>query len=147
MAQHWKGLAIGGGMLLLISLVGAYSLKRILQKLEQVETARNEQRRVAREKLKKVFDRIFMEGERPPGPNTPEGEVIPIGKGEDAYGGGRWFVVGDSDIWAVQNNGREDDNWVYNNVTTKGRGAVGARIAMDTELADYIKTEANAQRS
>jgi hypothetical protein len=146
-SQHWKGLAIGGGMLLLISLVGAYSVRRIMQKLEQIETARNEQRRVAREKLKKVFERIFMEGERPKGQNVPEGEVIPIGKGEDAYGGGRWFVDGDSDIWAVQNNGRDDDNWVYNNVITKGHGAVGARIPMDTELADYIKTEANAQAS
>ncbi len=142
-AEHWAGLAIGGGMLLLISFVGAHLLKRKLQKAELANAARDEQRRVARQKLKKVFDRIFVEGERPAGENTPEGELIPIGKGEDAYGGGRWFVVGDSHIWAVQNNGGDKDNWEYNNVITKGRGAVGARIAMDSELADYIRTQAN----
>jgi 7-keto-8-aminopelargonate synthetase-like enzyme len=43
-----------------------------------------------------------------------------------------------------RNNGRDTDNWLYNNVLTKGHGAVGARIPMDTELADYIRTEANA---
>ncbi|MGD1019415.1 MAG: hypothetical protein ABSA12_08860 [Verrucomicrobiia bacterium] len=146
-AQHWKGSAIGVGMLLLISLVGVYALKGILQKSEQAEAARDAQRRAAREELKKVFDRIFKEGERPAGQNTPEGEVIPIGNGEDAYGGGRWFVVGDTCIWAVQNNGRDDDNWVYNNVITKGHGAVGARIAMNSELADDIRTVASVQWS
>jgi len=142
LAQHQRGLAIGGG-LVLIALVGAYPLKRFLQKSEQTDTVREGQRRVARAKLKKVFDDIFREGERPAGQNAPEGEVIPIGLGEDAYGGGRWFVVGDSHIWAVQNNGRDNDNWVYNNVITKGHGAVGARIPMDAELADYIRGEAN----
>ncbi len=146
-AQHWKGVGIGGGMLLLVSVVGAYPVKRLLQKSEQAEANRDAQRRVAREELKKVFDKIFMEGDRPAGKNAPEGEVIPIGKGEDAYGGGRWFVVGDSHIWAVQNNGRDDDNWVYNNVITKGHGAVGARIAADSELADDIRTVANIQWS
>lgn len=141
--RNWKGLAIGGGVLLML-LILIYPLKRFLQRSERAEAERDEQHRVARENLKQVFDRIFPEGERPAGPNTPEGEVVPIGKGEDAYGGGRWFVINDSHIWAVQNNGRDTDNWVYNNVTTTGHGAVGARIPMDTELAEYIRTEANA---
>jgi hypothetical protein len=143
--RNWKGLAVGGGILVVLLLL-IYPLKRLLQRSERTEAERDEQRRVARDNLKKVFDEIFAEGERPAGPNTPDGEIVPIGKGEDTYGGGRWFVIGDSHIWAVQNNGRDTDNWVYNNVTTKGHGAVGARIPINTELADYINTEASAAR-
>ena len=112
----------------------------------QAQAQRDTQRRVASANLKKLFDRIFAEGERPQGPNVPEGRIIPIGKGEDSYGGGRWFVIGDVHIWAVQNNGRDEDNWLYNNVTTKGRGAVGARIPMDPEWANAIDAEANAAK-
>ena len=143
--QNWKVLAVSGGILVILALL-AYPLKRTLQKVEQTEAARDEQRRVAREKLKKVFDKIFADGERPGGQNAPDGAIVPIGRGEDNYGGGRWFVIGDSYIWAVQNNGREDDNWVYNNVVTKGHGAVGARVPIDPELADYINSEAAATR-
>ena len=145
-ARNWKGLAIGGGILLAIVLILIYPFKRLLQKLRQAEAHRNEQRRVACANLKKLFDRIFAEGDRPPGPNAPEGRIVPIGKGEESYGAGRWFVIGDAHIWAVQNNGRDEDNWLYNNVTTKGRGAVGARIPMDSEWADAIDAEANAAK-
>ena len=145
-ARNGKGLAIGGGILLLLLLILAYPFKRLLRKLGQTQAQRDEQRRVARGNLKNLFDRIFAEGDRPAGPNVPEGRIVPIGNGEESYGGGRWFVIGDAHIWAVQNNGRDEDNWVYNNVTTKGRGAVGARIAMDAEWADAIDTEANAAK-
>ena len=124
----------------------ALALKRLLQKLKQAEAHRDEQRRVACANLKKLFDRIFAEGDRPAGPNAPEGRIVPIGKGEESYGAGRWFVIGDAHIWAVQNNGRDEDNWLYNNVTTKGRGAVGARIPTDSEWADAIDAEANAAK-
>jgi len=144
-ARNWKILAVSGGILLIAALL-AYPLKRVLQKAEHTEAERDELRRVAREKLKKVFDRIFAEGERPGGQNAPDGDIVPVGRGEDNYGGGRWFVIGDSYIWAVQNNGREDDNWVYNNVVTKGHGAVGARIPIDPELVDYIQSEATVTR-
>ena len=145
-ARNGKGLAIGGGILLLLLLILAYPFKRLLKKLGQTQAQRDEQCRVARENLKKLFDRIFAEGERPAGPNVPEGRIVPIGNGEESYGGGRWFVIGEAHIWAVQNNGRDEDNWVYNNVTTKGRGAVGARIPMDPEWADAIDAEATAAK-
>ena len=145
-ARNWKGLAIGGGILLAIVLILIYPLKRLLQKLKQAEAHRDEQRRVACANLKKLFDRIFAEGDRPAGPNAPEGRIVPIGKGEESYGAGRWFVIGDAHIWAVQNNGRDEDNWLYNNVTTKGRGAVGARIPTDSEWAEAIDAEANAAK-
>lgn len=143
--QNKKLLTIGGGILLIL-LILVYPVKLLLQKLGHIESRRDEQRRVAREKLKKVFDRIFAEGERPDGDNTPEGDVIPVGKGEDSNGGGRWFVIGEAHIWAVENNGREGDNWAYNNVVTSGHGAVGARIPMDPELADYIRMNASAAK-
>ena len=53
-------------------------------------------------------------------------------------------MIGPDHIWAVQNNGRETDNWVYNNVITDGPGAIGARIPAESEFADSIKTLANA---
>ena len=144
--KNWKGLAIGIGILGLLLLALAYPFKRLRQKMGQAQAQRDTQRRVASANLKKLFDRIFAEGERPQGPNVPEGRIIPIGKGEDSYGGGRWFVIGDVHIWAVQNNGRDEDNWLYNNVTTKGRGAVGARIPVDPEWANAIDAEANAAK-
>ena len=55
-------------------------------------------------------------------------------------------MIADAHIWAVQNNGRDTDNWVYNNVVTTGHGAVGARIPMDPELADYINITASAAK-
>ncbi|HUI08247.1 MAG TPA: hypothetical protein VL486_14705 [Verrucomicrobiae bacterium] len=142
-AKNWKKLAIGGGILLGL-LILATLLKYVLGMSARVEAARDQNRRLARAELKKVFDRILADGERPPGENTPEGEIVPIGKGEDASGGGRWFVIGDAYIWAVQNNGRDGDNWELNNVVTQGRGAIGARVAMDPELADYINSVSNA---
>ena len=145
-AKNMKALAIGCGTLVGIALLLIYSFKRILKKLGQAQARRDEQRRVACANLKKLFDRIFAEGDRPPGPNVPEGRIVPIGTGEESYGGGRWFVIGDAHIWAVQNNGRDEDNWLYNNVTTKGRGAVGARIPMDPEWADAIDAEASAAK-
>ena len=105
---------------------------------------RDKQRRIAREHLKKLFDRIFVEGERPAGKNTPEGEIIPFGNGHVATGGERWFVVGPSYVWAVQNNGRDDDNWVLNNVETGGPGAIGARVMAEEDVVDSIKTLAQA---
>lgn len=138
--RNWKGLAIGGSSILLIVSVLAYPL---LRRAERTQKERERLGRVAREQLKKIFDRIFVEGERPSGKNTPEGDIVPIGKGQDASGGGRWFVIGPTHIWAVQNNGRDDDNWVYNNVITDGPGAIGACVPVEPDVADTIRTLAN----
>ena len=55
-------------------------------------------------------------------------------------------MIEESYIWAVQNNGRDGDNWALNNVVTDGHGAIGARIAADPEWADYIRSTANAAK-
>ncbi len=140
--RNWKKLAVAGGILLAL-LILSYPLSRMSA---QARLKKDQQARVAREELKKLFDRIMIEGERPSGMNTPEGETVPIGKGQDASGRGRWFVVGPDYVWAVQNNGRQDDDWAFNNVETGGPGAIGACVAADAELADSIKTLAKTSR-
>ena len=140
--RNWKGLAIGGGILLIL-LILAYSLNRMATR---AQAEQEPQHRAAREQLRKLFDRIMIEGKRPVGKNTPDGEIVPIGKGQDASGGGRWFVIGHDYVWAVQNNGKEEDNWTLNNVKTGGPGAIGARVPVEAELAGSIKALAKATR-
>lgn len=103
-------------------------------------------RQEARRKYQALRDMAttFTErGERPDGSNVPEGEVIPIGKGQNIYGGGEWFVVGPEYVWYVRNNGADGDDWSRNNVRTGGAGAIGWRLPIDTELsaffADYVE--------
>ena len=148
--RNWKKLALGSGILLVLLILLAYPLKRMAArarvKRERVLEERGRQRRAAREQLKKIFDRIFIEGERPPGQTAPEGEIVPIGSGQNASGGGRWFVIGPDYIWAVHNNGADNDNWALNNVITDGPGAVGARVTAEVEVANSIKTLAKAAR-
>ena len=135
-----------GGVSVLILLILVYLLKYVRRKSEKVEADLEQTRRAARAELKKAHERILSDGERPAGENEPDGEVIPVGKGNDGNGGGRWFVIEESYIWAVQNNGRDGDNWALNNVVTDGHGAIGARIAADPEWADYIRSTANAAK-
>ncbi|HUJ12006.1 MAG TPA: hypothetical protein VL171_18510 [Verrucomicrobiae bacterium] len=134
--RYWKGLAIVGGILLLVILV----VPPVLKRAERKEAEREEQRRVARQQLKKIFDQIFVQGERPSGKNIPEGEIIPFGNARETTGSGRWFVIGPSHIWAVQDNGRENDNWVLNNVETGGPGAIGARVELEADIVNSIRT-------
>lgn len=87
----------------------------------------------------KIFCADFVEkADRPGGrDNLPEGETIPIGKGQTIYGGGKWFVIGTELIWYVVNNGADGDDWSYNNVSTGGAGAVGRTLP----YSDNLKAE------
>ena len=142
LVRNWKGVTIAVvGLLVVVSILA----RPLLRRAERTQKERAQQARAAREQLKKIFDRIFVEGERPGGKNTPDGDIVPIGKGpQDPSGGGRWFVIGETHIWAVQNNGREDDNWVYNNVVTDGPGAIGSCVAHEPDIADCIRSLADA---
>ena len=91
------------------------------------------------EKVKEVVAYIQKHGVKPAGWNSPSGQVIPIGKGEDIYGGGKWFIVNDNEIWLIQNNGHDGDDWSLNNVRTGGAGAIGMRVPYDNELAEKIR--------
>ncbi|HVM60722.1 MAG TPA: hypothetical protein VMV72_07630, partial [Verrucomicrobiae bacterium] len=141
LARNWYWVVIGGlGLLILAGLLAMPMLKRRTAEAEALEEQRNQQRRFMYEQLRKVFDRIFAEGQRPRGKNKPEGEVIALGRGDDGLGGGRWFVIGPEYIWAVSNNGGEHDNWSLNNVETDGHGAIGAFVAADEELVETVRT-------
>ncbi|HTS15945.1 MAG TPA: hypothetical protein VMP11_00075 [Verrucomicrobiae bacterium] len=138
--RNWYWIVFGSvGILALAGLVSMPLLKRRAVQLEALEEQQNQQRRFMYEQLRKIFERIFVEGQRPAGKYKPEGEVVPLGQGEDASGGGRWFVVGPEYIWAVHNNGRDDDNWALNNVVTDGHGAIGAYVAADEELVKSVR--------
>jgi hypothetical protein len=138
-AQNWKPLAIGGLLFILAALLSVPLLNRRAARIQALQEQQREQRRFLYEQLKKIFDRIFVEGQRPAGKNKPEGEIVPLGRGQDDSGGGRWFVVGPSHVWAVQNNGRDEDNWALNNVVTDGHGAIGAFVPAEDELVGTIK--------
>ncbi len=102
--------------------------------------AADERRRAAMNELKTIAAEICKQGEHPEGDNSPEGETIPIGKGQDIHGGGEWFVLGPAWIWYVQNNGTDGGDWRFNNVRTGGAGGIGSRVPASPELAERIRT-------
>lgn len=53
---------------------------------------------------------------------------------QNAYGGGDWFIVNETEIWYVRNNGMDGDDWSRNNVKTGGAGAIGWMIPHDESL-------------
>lgn len=59
------------------------------------------------------------------------------------YGEGQLFIIDDSYIWYIINNGRKDDDYSLNNIKTSGPGAVGFRIAYDEEVHELIKIVSN----
>ena len=99
----------------------------------------------AKARLEEIKRDIQQRGEKP---EASDG----IARGErmfntqTIYGGGDWFVVNDTEIWYVRNNGMDGDCWSANNVTTGGAGAIGRRIPRDEtlvaelrELAEIVK--------
>lgn len=100
--------------------------------------------------LRIEHERIMAEGEYPRarhedgGPYRPDGETIPLGKGQDIYGGGEWFIIGPKWLWAVRNNGADGDDWALNNVHTGGAGAIGKRVPATPELAERLRALALA---
>lgn len=57
---------------------------------------------------------------------------------QNIYGGGDWFVVGDTEVWYIQNNGRDGDWWETNNIKTGGAGAMGWVVKRTDELMSKI---------
>ena len=43
------------------------------------------------------------------------------------------------EIWYIENNGMDGDDWSRNNVMTGGAGAIGWMIPYDKKLADELK--------
>ena len=74
-------------------------------------------------------EKIRVEGEKIQNPLNPE----------KPWGSGEWWVIQESWIWYVQNNGFDGDDWSRNNVQTGGAGAIGVRVKFSEELADKIR--------
>lgn len=105
---------------------------------EIAKRAAAELKRNAARELELIAKQIRETGEKPEGQNVTEGQTIPIGAGQNIYGGGEWFVVGTEYIWYVRNNGGDGDMWAANNVRTGGAGAIGFRVPATEELAAKI---------
>ena len=104
------------------------------QRLEQQRLERSRQKR-----LEEMAAESRQHGETPEAWQEPEGQKIDI-EPQTPYGGGEWFVVGDTWLWYVRNNGMDGDCWDRNNVRTGGAGAIGWRVPTEEyrELADEI---------
>ena len=74
-------------------------------------------------------EKMRVEGEKIQNPQNPE----------NPWGGGEWWVIQDSWIWYIKNNGFDGDNWSVNNVQTGGAGAIGHRVPYSEELAAQIR--------
>lgn len=55
------------------------------------------------------------------------------------FGEGQLFIIENSYIWYIINNGRKDDDYSLNNIKTTGPGAVGFRVPYDEKLHNLIK--------
>jgi len=75
-------------------------------------------------------EKMRVEGEKIQNPLNPE----------NPWGGGEWWVIQESWIWYVRNNGFDGDNWSVNNVQTGGAGAIGVRVPFSDELAAQIRS-------
>lgn len=92
----------------------------------------------AKARLEEIKRDIQQRGEKPEASDdNAQGERM--FNTQTAYGGGDWFVVNDSEIWYVRNNGMDGDCWSANNVVTGGAGAIGRRIPRDEALVAELR--------
>lgn len=107
-----------------------------IEKLRAYEAARHHHAR-----LVALFKRVFREGASPAEMVDVCGTARFLSEDDQRsviYGGGRWFVIENDRLWAVQNNGHDGDDWSRNNVRTGGAGAIGRALP----LADLDADEA-----
>ncbi len=110
----------------------------------EAKKRKEEKEKRAKELQEKIDDikKAFSEAEYPKTENKMrvEGEVIqhPTNP-KNPWGGGEWWVIQESWIWYVRNNGFDGDDWGRNNIETGGAGAIGVRVQYSEELADKIK--------
>jgi len=108
-----------------------------LERLEAEKQAAEEARKARKQAVERIRKQIIEQGECPVGEHLVDGERLL--DHQDAYGGGDWFVITDTDIWYVQNNGADGDDWSRNNVLTGGAGAIGWRMPYNAELVEELR--------
>jgi hypothetical protein len=87
--------------------------------------------------LAAIKGHIVQTGECPAGRFRLDGEKLH--NTGDLYGGGDWFVITPDEIWYVENNGADGDEWSRNNVITGGAGAVGWRVPFDAAIVKRLR--------
>ena len=101
-------------------------------------------RNSANKRLKEIIFDIKKHGNVPKNAD-PKGKtyiVEPI----TLYGGGSWIVINNDDLWFVENNGADGDDWSLNNVSTGGAGAIGWTIKdkeLSFELSNLLENSLN----
>jgi hypothetical protein len=111
---------------------------------EQAKKRKEKKEKKAKELQEKIDDikKAFSKAEYPKTENKMrvEGEVIqhPTNP-KNPWGGGEWWVIQESWIWYVRNNGFDGDDWGRNNIETGGAGAIGVRVPFSEELAAQIR--------
>lgn len=66
-------------------------------------------------------------------------------EGPNIYGGGRWLHVDGEDLYLVQNNGMDGDDWSRNNYGTGGAGAMiykaAGKAGIVTQIREWLKNQ------
>jgi hypothetical protein len=93
--------------------------------------------KAAQAEVDEIKKQIRQNGERPEGNNVVNGERLL--NTQTIYGGGDWFVIDNTHIWFIQNNGGDGDDWSVNNVRTGGAGAIGWRVERNEELVNRLR--------
>lgn len=109
---------------------------RILEEREEKIRSEIEAQAAHHSAISDVREQIITMGEIPDGHQTVDGLVLLNSR--NIYGGGEWFVITESHIWYIRNNGMDGDNWSANNVLTGGAGAIGWRVPYSQELAETL---------
>jgi hypothetical protein len=107
----------------------------------QKEQEEEKARKIAYNKEKKAIKDYILD--HPERSNPPHNcAKVRLLDASDIYGGGDWFEIDreKGEIWYCKNNGRDGDDWSYNNVSTWGAGAIGVRIPFEQEIALRIET-------
>ena len=63
-------------------------------------------------------------------------------------GGGEWYIFPQNisdEIWIIENNGGDGDDWSRNNIRTGGAGAIGLRCKRTAELEAAVKAVAKSE--
>lgn len=103
----------------------------------KAEEEKRLQKRKAIRKLDRIKQEIQKRGERSEGLNIVEGKRM--FDTQNIHGGGDWLVITEKDVWYIQNNGRDGDDWSRNNVKTVGAGAIGWRVDFKEEIINELK--------
>ncbi len=126
----------------LAELLGAHPDSELARKakgaFEEEERARRRGRFAA--ETRRMLERAVtgLPGEQPRRGAHPEGEkrVVDESDRENAYGGGRWWVIADDGVWHVVGNGADGDDWSRNNLP----GAIGIRYRKHRDLVEILSS-------